>query len=116
MKKAARSPEHLAALSRANKGKIISAETRRKISLAKTGTTHAVSDETRAKLSAAGKRNGFPREAQLKAWALNTGRPHTAATRQKMSATHKKRFEDPENRAKRSVAAALGWARKGATP
>lgn len=95
-------PETRARMSAAQKGRIVSAETRAKLSIASTnnknfeGKTH--SSETRAKISAAKK--GKP------------GKSPNAETRAKISAAHKGRPKSEETRAKIS-AALKGRAPKG---
>lgn len=108
-----RSQAHREALRRANLGKVMSEESRRRMSEARKGKPRGpMSDATKAKIGAAAKRNGIPRATLEAAWAASRGRKHTAETKAQMSASQRARLSGPGAREAHSAAAAIGWARR----
>jgi hypothetical protein len=118
-------PEQLAKMSEAQKGKVVSKETKAliRIARAKQVITHSdetrakmseaqkgkvVSAETRAKLSAASKGRNLGKKAsaetRAKMSAASKGKKHSAETRAKIGATSKGRKPSAETRAKMSAA------------
>lgn len=104
-----RNPEVGLKISKANKGKIISSETKNKMSAAKLGTKK--SEETKAKMSSAAKGRIHSKEALAKQSAakkgrkfsdkfkemrrqIQTGKILSEETKRKMSETHKKRHAE----------------------
>ena len=106
VKKKPRSPEHCRNLSEAQKGKIVSKETRKKISEAHKGRPSGrkgvkLSAEHRRKLSEAHKGKPSPRkgkkaspETRRRISEAGKGRITSAETRKKMSKAHKSRYAE----------------------